>query len=171
MIIAKNMLNKKRITYISLVLIIAFFVFFGPRIKNYIGWEMTEAVIATGGFTYPIGLNNPSEIPCFTTGSPPVCTGGTMCYTLDPGRCTFYSDVSGVQAGGAGSMALLQKTALRTAGITPAGGLIAAGTGPTLMDSGPLAGPGGCYNCFTKENFLRVVKDKIKYIIAGFKND
>lgn len=139
--------RKKIIWIITTILIIGLVVCAGPRIINLIEWEITEEVIASSGYTYQIGLTNVNLIPCFTTGSPPICQGGTLCYVKDAATCTLYTDVSGTPAGGMGSNALFTKACLAQAGVTTGGQLIAGGMSPVLMDNGPLAGPGGCCNC------------------------
>ena len=163
---------KKKIIYFMVFLLILFLVyFFTPRVVGYFEWQ--KVAKAVGGFPYQIGLTTIVVTPCFTTGTPPICTGGTLCFTLDPVRCNLYSDVSGVPAGGMGNMALFMKTRLAQSGAHPGGQLIAGGMSPVLMGSGVLASTGGCAGCVVKADD---VVDEIKnwfnnFIIAGFRGE
>ncbi len=165
--------KKKLIWLIGGAIIIIGIIVGGEKINNKIEWMITKEVISAGGFPYQIGLLGVSVIPCFTTGVPPVCEGGTLCYTKDAATCAAYADVSGTPAGGMGSNALFLKTALTQAGVVSGGQLIAGGMSPVLMDNGVLAGPGGCYNCLAKLDWKGRLKNKaeylFKYIIAGIK--
>jgi len=165
------MANKKKITIIFILAVIltgmAYTII--PLASNKI--MMRQAARAAGAMPYQIGLTKVITIPCVTTGVPPVCEGGTLCFTLDVARCTLYSDVSGMPAGGMGSMALFQKTAIAMAGLMPGGQLIAGGMGMTLMDSGVLASAGGCYGCMAKANMLDKIGGVYDYIIASFRDD
>ncbi len=163
-------LKKKKTHVIIVFVLIAVFIIFGAAVKNRFEWYLTEEAVASGGYTYQIGLTNIIVTPCFTTGVPPLCEGGLLCYIKDAATCIAYSDVSGAPAGGMGENALFLKTALAQAGVVPGGQLIAGGFSPVLMESGVLAGPGGCYNCLAKDNIIRIVKNKIKYFFAGFKD-
>jgi hypothetical protein len=167
------MINKKRIIYLILVLSLGFAVVFGYKLNKKIEWLIAKDVIASGGFPYQIGLTGVMVTPCLTTGDPPVCEGGTLCYVKDAGTCTLYADVSGAPAGGMGAKALFLKTALSQAGVTSGSQLIAGGASPVLMDSGVLGGPGGCYNCFARASWTEKIKTKakyfFKYMIAGWK--
>ncbi len=157
--------------FFLVILLVLFFVFSGylgvDLLYRKMEWKIAGQ--AAGGYPYQIGLTGVVVIPCYTTGTPPVCVGGTLCETLDVARCTMYSDVSGTPAGGMGNMALFLKTALMQAGVMPGGQLIAGGMAPTLMDSGVLAGQGGCYGCVAKETKMEKVKKIFQYFIAGFK--
>jgi len=162
-------MKKIIISCIIVITIIAFFYSVISAANNKI--SMRQAARAAGAMPYQIGLTNSIIIPCFTTAIPPVCEGGTLCFTLDVGRCALYSDVSGTPAGGMGSMALFQKTAIAMAGLMPGGQLIAGGMGMTLMDSGVLASAGGCYGCMAKANMLDKIGGVYDYIIASFRDD
>jgi hypothetical protein len=165
---------KKRSKIVLSLTLAALFIVLGVFAhKSTISWRWNNAVSAAGSMPYQIGLTKVIIIPCVTTGIPPVCVGGTLCQTLDVGRCSLYSDVSGSPAGGMGSMALFQKIAIAKAGLMPGGQLIAGGMSPVFMDSGVLASAGGCYGCTVKSGtgnrFLAWLEKLDKYIIAGFK--
>ena len=160
------MFSKKKILLFACVLILGIFVYvFTPKVEHYLTWK--RAVKAAGGFPYQIGLVNVVITPCATTGTPPVCTGGTLCYIKDAATCLNYSDVSGTPAGGMGSNALFANTAISQAGLISGGQLIAGGMGPTLMDSGVLASAGGCAGCAAKADLTDRIAGWLKFIIAG----
>lgn len=162
------MFSKKRIIITTIVCVLFILVYvFTPIIENYFKWK--QYAKAAGALPYQIGLTNVVIIKCFTTGSPPVCAGGTLCIMKDAASCTFYSDVSGTPAGGMGSNGLFLNTAISTAGLTPGGQLIAGGTSPPLMDNGVLASSGGCSGCYAKSDTIDKIKNWFDYIIAGFK--
>ena len=181
--------KKKIIKYLlSIVLIMSLF-YIGNKINNKIEWLITKDVIAGSAYPVEAGITNSTLIKCFTTGSPPTCEGGTLCLTLDSGRCLMYSDVTGMGAyaknnsdlqsdfniamAGVTNL-LLSNIAIAQAGLTPGGQLIAGCMSPVLCDSGVLASAGGCYNCMAKADWKDEIKKKadylFKYIIAGFKN-
>jgi hypothetical protein len=155
-------INKKYKISTVVVLIVLFFFWGGVEINEKIEWKMTEDLIAGGGFPYEIGCMNAVTIPCFTVGTPPVCSGGALCYTLDPGRCLLYSDVTGVPTGVNPCNVLYLKTSMAMAGLVGGASYIAAGAGPTLMDQGPLASWGGCVNCYAQNES----KWKQKFAVA-----
>lgn len=169
---------KKRVKII-LSLAISVLLLFAAGIfthKSIAAWRFDNAANAAGALPYQIGLTNVTIIPCFTTGEPPLCTGGTLCHTLDLARCTGptgHSDVSGTPAGGMGSNALFLNTAIIQAGLTTGGQLIAGGMSSVLMDSGVLASAGGCYGCMAKagagDKFFAWLEKLDKFIIAGFR--
>ncbi len=163
------MLTKKRMILgigLSVILVSGYFLI--PQFVNYFKWK--NSVEAAGSLPYQIGLTNVAMINCFTTGSPPLCEGGTLCFTKDAATCTTYSDVSGTMAGGMGNNALFSIQAIAQSGLTNGGQLIAGGMSPVLMDNGVLASIGGCYGCYAK---AKSIEDKIvnwfDYIIAGFR--
>lgn len=140
------MTKRKTIILVGLTAIIAGAIaFLTPFIAGRLRWR--NAVEAASSFPYQIGLTDVIIINCFTTGVPPVCTGGTLCNMKDAATCATYSDVSGTPAGGMGSNALFLNTAIAQAGLTAGGQLIAGGMSSVLMDSGVLASSGGCYGC------------------------
>lgn len=150
------------------VLALVFIIYFLPGMVT--SWRWQKVAEASAGFPYQIGLTKVVIVPCVTTGTPPICTGGTLCNVTDAARCALYSDVQGMMSGGMGNNALFLKTAIIQAGLTPGGQLIAGGMSPVAMDNGVLASAGGCYGCMAKAGF----GDKIfnwldRYIIAGFK--
>ena len=160
---------KKISLYLSaffVILIVAVYFVFWPKAR----FEL--AVHATGGFPYQIGLMGVMQIPCFTTGTPPVCTGGTMCSFRDAATCTTYTDVSGTLSGGMGAKALFLTANLQMAGVTDQ--LIAGGSTMTEMDSGVVAGMGGCAgtgcSAINNKNIFEKYYEIIKYGIAGFKD-
>lgn len=164
------MFSKKRIIWLVIsVVVVSLVIYGGIGINNYMEWRLAKGVIASGGFTYQIGLTNVTMINCFTAGSPPVCTGGTLCYIKDAANCTAYSDVSGTPAGGMGSNALFSTQAIAQSGLTIGGQLIAGGTSPVLMDNGVLASSGGCYGCYAKLDKDSKIKSWFDFIIAGFR--
>ncbi|MFH1427416.1 MAG: hypothetical protein ABIG60_02710 [Patescibacteria group bacterium] len=148
-----------------LILLIIFIIWILPEIISHY-----KAVNASAGFPYQIGLTKVNVTPCFTTGTPPLCEGGLLCFTKDAATCLAYSDVSGVPAGGMGSNALFLNAAITKAGLTTGGQLIAGGMSPVLMDNGVLASAGGCFGCLSETKGInRFVFWFDKYIIAGFK--
>lgn len=159
--------SRKKLILIIAVAVFILGIFFIPKITAEIEWKI--AARAAGSLPYQIGLTNAVIIKCFTTGTPPICTGGTLCSLKDAGSCTLYSEVSGTPAGGMGQNALFQQTAISMAGLTPGGQLIAGGMSPVLMDNGVLASAGGCYGCMAKsESLFGNIASIFKVIIAGF---
>jgi hypothetical protein len=165
-------LSKKTLIIVAVVLfiVISFYVA-APWLHGKINIHLGKSAISSSMFPYEIGLTEVVIIQCYTTGSPPICEGGTLCYTKDAAECSLYEDVSGTQAGGKGNMALFLVAGAGQAGLSDGGQLIAAGMEMTMMDSGPLASTGGCYNCTARLNKL----DKLlawvdKYIIAGIRH-
>lgn len=115
------------------------------------GLFLKEAKAMASACPYQIGLMKTQQIPCFTTGYPPVCKGGILCPAKDVGTCKLYSEVTGAPSGGMGFNALFLKKSIIAAKLVPGGSLISCGLGPTLMDFGPLAtSGGGCVNCVGK---------------------
>ncbi len=160
---------KKKLTFlIALVVVIAFL--FAPRVERHLEWE--SAAEAVSSFPYVLGLTNVIMIPCTTTGTPPICTGGTYCNIKDAATCTTYEDVSGTQSGGMGNEALFSIMQISQAGLTSGGSLIAGGMGPTLMDSGVLASSGGCSGCTARASRFDRIKTWFNdFIIAGIRRD
>ena len=159
--------NKKKIMIISCSIIIFIIIFFtGIKIDQLIKWGI--AVEAVGTLPYQIGLTNVKMIKCITTGYPPLCEGGELCYIKDAISCTNYFDVSGTPAGGMGYNALFSLEQTTMAGLYPKGELIAGGISPVLMDSGVLASIGGCYGCVAQADKFKI-NDIFKYFITGFK--
>lgn len=142
--------------------------------QSAISWRWNNAAEAAGALPYQVGLTNVIVIPCVTTGYPPICTGGTLCNTIDVASCTLYSDVNGMSAGGSGQPPLLlSKTAMGVSGLMAGGQLIYGGTTNSMYIStnAVLASAGGCFGCTARTG----TKDKIfawldKYIIAGFRD-
>lgn len=174
---------KKLIKYLIGMVIVIIIFFSGVRINNWIEWEMAKKAIALGGYPIEAGITSVVVMQCFTTGNPPICTGGTLCTMKDAATCVTYSDVSGMGAYAMGgdqsdfkmAMAgttnlLLSNIAIGQAGLASGGQLIAGCMSNVLCDSGVLASAGGCYNCMAKINWMDGVKGKFKFIIAGFKN-
>lgn len=169
--------NKQKIFLYSsfvLVSIVVGAIVFNLFIFNFVGWFRAKSVIGAGGYPYQIGLSGAMAIQCYTSGYPPVCMGGTLCYVRDAARCTMYSDVSGTPSGGMGSNALFLTSNLTAAGF--AGSLIAGGMSMTEMDNGVVAGSGGCAGagCVAvtekEDNFLiKKVKKFADFMIAGIK--
>jgi hypothetical protein len=154
------MFTKKRVIWlIILVLIFILAIWLSFYVIRY-----RNVVQASATFPYQIGLTDVVIIPCFTTGIPPVCTGGTLCHFKDAATCSLYSDVSGAPAGGMGSEALFLKTAITATGLTSGGQLIAGGTSPVLMDNGVLASTGGVFYATAKK-----INSVIDFAIAIFK--
>lgn len=170
--------NKKKLFLYSsfiLVFVVVGAIIFNLFIFNFVAWFKVKSVTATGGYSYVIGLSGSTVIPCFTTGTPPVCAGGTLCYVRDVARCTLYSDVSGAPAGGM-SNALFLTSNLSSVGVVEGGPIIAGGMSMTEMDNGVVAGPGGCMgaSCTAKidENdniFVKTAKKFANFMIAGIK--
>ncbi len=132
-------------------------------------FHLFQGAQAVGGYPYQIGLTGVTITSCATTGYPPVCAGGTLCYVKDPLTCAFYVDVIGMPAGGMGIKALFSNTSILIAGLAQGGQLIAGGMGPVLMDNGVLASSGGCYGCLAKVNKIDKIKQVFDYVIASFK--
>lgn len=174
---------KKISKYFIFGIIVFILIFSGIKINNRLEWKMAEKAISLSGYPVEAGITNVNIINCYTTGDPPVCVGGTLCPTKDAGRCLAYSDISGMGAYAMGrkkadfniamvgaTNLLLLNTAIAQAGLTPGGQLIAGGMSPILMDSGVLASNGGCYGCLAKSGFFNEIKEKFKFVIAGFKD-
>jgi len=159
--------KRKIISLVIGIIIFCFISFQYSGLAEYLRWQ--NAVKAASAFPYQIGLTKVAIIKCFTTGTPPICEGGLLCYTKDPATCTAYSDVSGAPAGGMGSNALFSNLAMAKAGLTPGGQLISGGMSPVLMDNGVLASAGGCYGCYAKAGIIDNFLNFFDYIIAGFK--
>ncbi|MBU0897694.1 MAG: hypothetical protein ABIJ83_02190 [Patescibacteria group bacterium] len=170
------MINKKKknILIFGIIILILFICFFPSIISS---WRWQKAVEASAGFPVQLGLTKAVIVPCVFTPPPvgPACVGGLpLCSRIvDPVSCPLHSQVSGLPAGGNGSMALFSKIAITKAGLTPGGQLIAGGMSHVAMDNGVLASAGGCFGCITKANFKDKIfdlADKIdKYIIAVFR--
>ena len=166
-------INKK--TKILLILLAMFPAFFwsGIEFNRKLEWKIAENLIAAGAFPYEVGCSNAVIIPCFTTPTtPPLCTGGTLCNTIDAARCLLYSDVTGMPAGQKPCNVLFMKAFMAQAGLTPGASFIAAGTGPTLMDQGPLASWGGCVNCYAQHEskWKQKLAAAKKMFVAVFKD-
>jgi hypothetical protein len=187
---------SKKINFLFFLAVFALvFVLSGIKVNRMIEWRMARELIASGGFPLEMGLVNATAINCVTSGY--VCTGGTLCSTLDSGRCSTYSDVSGSpavaledgrmievseyvklagvtegQAKLAGMMpsnALFSQMAISQSGLMTCGQLIAAGMSPTMMDSGPLASCSGCANCMAGAGPLEQFKAKLRVFSAMVK--
>ena len=171
-------MNKPRKIIISLVIILSLLLMSGFFVHRSVrSWRFSKAASAAGSMPYQVGLTNVIIVPCVTTGLPPICTGGTLCNTVDVADCTLYADVNGASAGGSGQPPLLlSQIAIGMAGLTSGGQLIYGGTTNSMFISqdAVLASVGGCYGCMAKSGTV----DKIyawlekldKYIIAGFKS-
>lgn len=142
-------MSKKKILFSILFLIIVSVLVITPDIIKY-----NKAVKATSAFPYEVGLTNVVVTPCVPAVA--VCTGATLCNSLDVARCSMYSDVTGTQAGGMGMEVLLSQMTIGQIGLVPGSSLIAAGLAPNMMDGGPAASIGG-----TTMGIMRVV-DKLK---------
>lgn len=152
------------------VLVVGFLFYGGLQVNDYLEWQSTKDAVAAGGYPYQIGLTGVTVIPCTVSCNGSCCMGGSLCSVKDPATCTMYSYVQGTPAGGSGNQALFLKTALSQAGVSAGSQLIAGGMGPTMMDSGVLGGPTGCYNCMAKkENFWEKTKRAVDYMIAAVK--
>jgi hypothetical protein len=157
------MSKKKKILFIIGILLLVLLV--APTLVDLFRFEIIKSAISAGGYPYVLGLTGVNLLPCVTTPTtPPTCTGGFYCMTLDPARCTAYIEVSGAPAGGDGYGALFQKTAVAASGLTTGGQLIAGGVSAALMDTGPLASSGGCYNCTA----VAVATNKFMNVIHEF---
>lgn len=155
-----------------ITIFIAVLVLFGASAYFFIGnsekFHLFQGAQAVGGFPYQIGLTSVTVVPCITTGYPPICEGGTLCFTKDAASCTMYSDVSGSPAGGMGMNALFLNTSVAQAGLTSGGQLIAGGMSNVLMDNGVLASAGGCAGCMAKANKIDKIKEVFDYVITSF---
>lgn len=141
--------------------------------KSVVSWRFSNAAEAAGSMPYQIGLTNAIVIQCTISCTASCCVGGALCSTLDVGRCSMYSDVSGSMAGGMGTMALFSQMAIGQAGLSSGGQLIAGGMSMTQMDQGVLASGGGCSGCTAKagtvDKIFALLEKVDKFIIAGFK--
>lgn len=150
-------MSKKKIIILSIitVLIIAGLLII-PKINHYIEWKQAEA--AASSMPYQIGLTNVITDMCRVQPmgtAPPQCWGtkqqaaAKLCMTLTSqiAKCPLYTEVNGTKAGGMGNQALFLNTAIAKAGVSDGGQLIAGGMSLVLMDSGVLAGKGGCFGC------------------------
>lgn len=172
-------MKKRNKIILSLALAVLFFVASGFLAhKSVVSWRWNNVVSAAGNMPYQVGLTNVIIMPCFTVGTPPLCTGGTLCNTIDFADCTLYSDVNGKAAGGSGQPPLLlSKPAIRASGLKDGGQLIYGGTTNSmyLSPKAVLASSGGCFGCMAKSGTIDKIMawlEKIdKYIIAGFKNN
>lgn len=158
--------GKIIILLVSLIIFITGAYFY---ISNSSGFHLFQGAEAVGGYPHQIGLIGVGIVPCFTTGYPPVCSGGVLCYLKDPASCTAYSDVSGAPAGGMGMDALFRNDALVLAGLTEGGQLIAGGMSKVFMDNGVIASAGGCAGCLAKANKIDKIKEVFDYVMASFK--
>lgn len=187
-------LNKISKIGIFVFIALLFLIWGGVEINKKIEWRMTQNLMAGSAYPVEMGLMQAVLVQCVTTGYPPVCTGGTLCNTLDAGRCTTYNDVSGTpsvavngemvpadvvlassdrfsedavrlaQAMPANALFSVQNIAM--AGLTAGADLIAGGMAPTMMDAGPLASWGGCANCAKTDSFFGQLKEKFKVFAA-----
>jgi coenzyme F420-reducing hydrogenase gamma subunit len=160
--------KRKKILATLSVLVIVFGYFLVPQLSEYIRYK--KAAKAASSFPTILGLTKVVMVPCVVTLG--VCVGGTTCNTKPPGACTAYTEVTGVPAGETGNLGLFLTTSLGTAGVTPGGSLIAGGISPVLMDSGVVAGFGGCFGqgCITKRNIFDKAEELVdKYFVAIFK--
>lgn len=143
------MLNKKRKILIISILILSVAVYiFMPKVNSYFRWG--RAAKAFGVTPYQIGLVEVEIVNCVTVPPipPPVpqCTPTTtLCGFLPPGSmCDSHAYIIGIPSGGMGVDALFLISNITLAGVTQGGQLMAGGMGPATMDSGILAGAGGC---------------------------
>ncbi len=180
----KQFLKTKKtgkILIFSIVFIcLSFLIFFGVNLDKYANLQLGREAVAAGGFPYQIGLTNVRITKCQVTLG--VCVGvgvdagpaTALCNTKSPGVCESYRYVSGVPAGGMGTAALFLFPNLSFAGVSTGGQLIAGGMGPTMMDGGVVAGPGGCVGSgcarVEDENLWKKTKLAFKYVIATTKN-
>ncbi len=166
---------KKISLYLSaffIVLIVAVYFIFWPKTR------LNLAAEATGGFPYQIGLTGVTVTQCYTSCPAPVvptcCMGGTLCTMKTVAQCVLYSDVMGSPSGGMGSNAIFSNINLGIAGVSSGGQLIAGGSTMTEMDSGVLAGMGGCAGvgcaAVKDKNIFERYYEIIKYGIASFKD-
>lgn len=172
--------KKKKIIIVIGCLVLGVFVYvFSPKAENYLRWKI--AVEAAGGFPFQIGLTNIVTTPCVLVSAK--CTPIFPLSLCDSApSCLDYETISGTWAGGMGSSPtnakiLVKYTTASQAGLIPGGQLIAGGMGPTLMDSGVVAGVGGCAGCVAAETvqikkFKNWFAGKISnFIIAGSKDN
>jgi hypothetical protein len=151
--------------FISLVLVGGYY-YYLPIVR----WQ--NAVESAGPYPYKIGLLKTTQIQCVTSCDGACCSGGTLCTVKEPGICATYSEISGSQAGGMGTMALFSLTQTSMAGYKPGDSIIAGGMTMTEMDNGVLGAPGGCSGCAmgdTDSNLFDRIAAIVKYIIAGKK--
>ncbi len=135
------------------------------------------AVEASGGFPFQIGLTGATVTNCQISCCTPVCsccTGGTLCTNKTVAQCAMYADVTGTPAGGSGANALFTIMNLGIAGVSSGGSLIAGGSTMTEMDSGVLAGTGGCTGvactAINDKNIFEKYYEIVKYAITKIKD-
>ena len=139
------MAKKKR--YLIILFIVFFVIISAIGLPIYYEWQEVKNNVAKAELvtTYLIALVGVNVIPCFTTGVPPVCNGGALCYTKDAATCTLYADVSGMPFTPMGNGGVFLKTDLAKAGVVPGGYLIAGGISPVFIRF--VAGIKGCAGC------------------------
>lgn len=174
-------MSKKKIIILSIIVVLIISgIFIVPKISHYIEWKQVEAAIGPE-CPFQIGLKNTIPDICMVkqVGTVPQCWGtkqqakAVLCMTLtkEIGKCPLYEEVDGKMSGGDGNMALFQIVAAQKAGIKEGGDLIGCGQSMVLMDNGVLGGPGGCFGCGSKVDFIgdKAKEWANKFFIAGFK--
>lgn len=115
---------------------------FSPQIARW--YHFHKAAQAVASFPSQFGLTSVTLMQCTISCNSACCTGGSLCSTLDTGRCPQTQEVSGSPAGGDGSMLLLSTSMISQAGIKSGGQVVAGCMSMTMCDSGVAAGEGGC---------------------------
>jgi len=174
----KQVLPIKKI-FLTTVIFMFVFIFWGLNVDKYANLQLGREVVA--GMTYPteLGLINVTVMGC----QPSCCTGsictccsnGSLCLSDTAPLCP-RATVTGIPTGGDGDKGLFLKTSLAAAGISQGGQLIAGGMGITMMDSGTLAGNGGCVGSgcsainIESKNLWDKSRLAIKYLVSRLKN-
>jgi hypothetical protein len=160
-------------SFIILLAMAAAWVIIYPLAWQQIAWR--QATKAAYG-SYQVGIINATvtqcELSCCSPAGCRCCTGGTLCSTITTeAECILHSDINGTKAGGKGNNILESNINIAAAGLSSGGQLIAAGMGPTLMDSGVIISRGGCSGCTAKADVWDKIGGVYDYIIASFKED
>jgi len=136
--------NKK--VFLALVLSLAVFLFFAaPAIKSEYRWFKIKRAISAIGYPEQLGLTKIKTIQCQISCDGACCVGGALCSALTPADCPKTQEVSGMMAGGTGTMALFAIEDLSATGVTASGQLIAGMNSITMPKVNVcLAGRSGC---------------------------
>jgi hypothetical protein len=159
---------KSKIFLVTIFCLLIIYLFL-PTILDFAKWK----AVANAGFgcVWQFGQTGVVVTPCFTTGEPPTCEGGPLCFQLDAAQCAFFADVKGVPAGGNGAEELLPEAGIVEAGLTSGGQVLGCMTSPVTTELGNVvfASAGGCYNCaLMSERTVKMANFIEKYFIPDF---
>ena len=163
---------KKIILFLSFVLIVflvgIYFVFW-PKAR----FELARSAMAVSTCPIQPAFSDLKLTQCSISCEGGCCSGGTTCSAAAT-PCA-YSDVSGTPEGGYPGPVLLSTVQITAAGLANGGQMLACGNAPTEMNSGSVAGVGGCIgpSCVVgvnDKNIFQKYYEIIKYGIASFKD-